>query len=146
MTIAPPHSFKRIVLVFAGLLESALGQGAPLEPGWHDDQAISVDGTARYYRYYVPETLSSPPPAVFYLHGGNRSMRTSMPPASNGSAVWPAVADENGFVLIVPNGTDRQTGDAFGDGQVWNDCRIGAPDGQVDAVEVDDTGFLLESD
>ena len=106
-------------------------------PGWYDDQRISVGGEDRYYRYYVPEQLASPPPAVLFLHGGNRSMRTAMPPSNTGSAAWPDVADDHGFILIVPNGTDGQTGDAFGDGQVWNDCRIGAP-----ASQADDVGFL----
>ncbi|MDZ7789216.1 MAG: FG-GAP-like repeat-containing protein [Xanthomonadales bacterium] len=128
-----------LIFLLTGLVDATRAQEPDLAPGWHDDQAISVNGTARYYRYYVPETLSSRPAAVLFLHGGNRSMRTSMPPASNGSAVWPAIADENGFVLIVPNGTDRQTGDALGDKQVWNDCRVSAPD-----VQIDDTGFLVE--
>ena len=128
---------------FACVIAVALTSFAPAghadrpAPGWYDDQSISVGGEVRYYRYYVPEQLASPPPAVLFLHGGNRSMRTSMPPASNGSAAWPEVADQHGFILIVPNGTDSQTGDAFGDGQVWNDCRIGAP-----ASRADDVGFL----
>jgi polyhydroxybutyrate depolymerase len=116
---------------------TSLGQASRPAPGWYDDRSISIGGVDRYFRYYVPEELASPPPAVLFLHGGNRSMRTAMPPASNGSAAWPDVADEHGFILIVPNGTDGQTGDAFGDGQVWNDCRIGAP-----ASRADDVGFL----
>jgi len=131
------QTFRRLTVVCACLTAGSLASAAPLDPGWHDDQAISVGGKTRYYRHYVPEDLASPLAAVLFLHGGNRSMRTSMPPASNGSAVWPDVADEHGFILIVPNGTDAQTGDAFGDAQVWNDCRIGAP-----ASEADDTGFL----
>jgi len=131
------QTFRRLMVVCACLTAGSLASAAPLDPGWHDDQAISVGGKTRYYRYYVPEDLASPLAAVLFLHGGNRSMRTSMPPARNGSAVWPDVADEHGFVLIVPNGTNAQTGDAFGDAQVWNDCRIGAP-----ASEADDTGFL----
>jgi hypothetical protein len=134
------HAIWLLMCVCASLPVALLAQAAPLDPGWHDDQAISVDGTSRYYRYYVPEALTSPPPAVLFLHGGNRSMRTSMAPARNGAAAWPDVAEEHGFILIVPNGTDAQTGDAFGDEQVWNDCRIGAP--AEATIEIPPTPFL----
>jgi polyhydroxybutyrate depolymerase len=107
-------------------------------PGWNDDVAIDIDGTARYYRYFVPsERMRNPTPAVIFLHGGGSSMRESMPPNQVGSAAWPDVAEANGFVLIVPNGVNRQTGDAFGDEQQWNDCRDD-PAG----VSVDDVAFL----
>jgi poly(3-hydroxybutyrate) depolymerase len=125
-------------MIFCALVALApFAAAAPLDPGWHDNQGISVGGKTRYYRYYVPEDLISPSPAVIFLHGGNGSMRTSMPPAEKGSAAWPDMAEEHGFILIVPNGTDGQTGDAFGDEQVWNDCRIGAP-----SSEADDSAFL----
>jgi len=109
-----------------------------LTPGWHDDQTITINGDQRFYRYYVPDSLSSEePPVVFFLHGGTLSMRESMPPANNGSAAWPDMADRHGFILMVPNGTNPETGDASGDEQRWNDCRINAPD-----VNVSDVDFL----
>jgi len=133
-----PAWLATVLAALAALLGVATAQTPA--PGWHDGQAIETGGRTRYFRFYVPETLSSPtPPAVFFLHGGNRSMRTSMPPASNGSAVWPEIAEQGGFVLIVPNGTDAVTGDALGDEQVWNDCRINAP-----ASQANDTGFLRD--
>ncbi len=109
-----------------------------LTPGWHDEQSITVSDLRRFYRYYIPDSLSSEqPPVVFFLHGGNQSMRKSMPPADNGSAAWPDVADKHGFILMVPNGTNPETADASGDEQRWNDCRVKAPD-----VDVNDVDFL----
>jgi len=114
-----------------------------LTPGWHDDQSVTINGNQRFYRYYIPDSLSSgEPPVVFFLHGGNQSMRESMPPAMNGSAAWPDVADKHGFILIVPNGTNPETGDASGDQQRWNDCRINAPD--VDVSDVDFLSSLMD--
>jgi len=115
------------------------GESNPLlTPGWRDDQSITISGNQRFYRYYIPDSLSSgEPPVVFFLHGGNQSMRESMPPACNGAAAWPDVADKHGFILMVPNGTNPETGDASGDQQRWNDCRINAPD-----VDVNDVDFL----
>jgi len=111
----------------------------PLAPGWHDDQAIEVDGQTRYFRYFVPQSPSEPHPAVvFFLHGGTGSMRASISGPANPSAEWPVVAEREGFILIVPNGINRDTGDAFGDDQNWNDCRDDAPGDFVG----DDVAFL----
>lgn len=127
-------------LAVLGLLACAMTASAqPLAPGWHDDQSIDAGDRTRYYRYYVPETLAAEPPAaVFFLHGGTGSMRSTMPPSNNPSAEWPAVAERNGFILVVPNGVNRDTGDAFGDDQNWNDCRENAPDDFVG----EDVAFL----
>lgn len=114
-----------------------------LTPGWRDDQSITINGNQRFYRYYIPDSLSSGElPVVFFLHGGNQSMRESMPPARNGAAAWPDVADKHGFILMVPNGTNPETGDASGDQQRWNDCRINAPD--VDVSDVDFLSSLMD--
>ena len=130
-----------LALVWVSCSNSTTGDGNINElrtPGWHNDQSIAVNDMSRFYRYYIPDSLSSEqPPVVFFLHGGNQSMRKSMPPANNGSAAWPDVADKHGFILMVPNGTNPETGDASGDEQRWNDCRVNAPD-----VNVNDVAFL----
>jgi len=120
----------------AALALAALAAAA--DPGWHDDRSITVNGVERYFRYFMPEAPSSQqPPVVFFLHGGGTSMRVAMPPARTGSAAWPQVAEDHGFILVVPNGTNAQTGDTFGDQQAWNDCRLDALD-----VIGDDVAFL----
>jgi len=123
------------------LLAAANALAQPLTPGWHDDQAIEIDGMTRYYRYYVPTELAAPrPPAVFLLHGGTLSMRSVMPPSNIPSAAWLDVAERNGFILMLPNGVNRANGDAFGDEQSWNDCRDVQPAG----FQADDVTFLDE--
>ena len=131
------RSFQTIVLILLWLVPGQVE--AQLEPGWYDDQSIAVGDTTRYYRYYVPETLADPPPLVIYLHGGGSSMREVV--SQNPSAAWPDVADTHGFILLLPNGTNAKTGDAFGDQQNWNDCRREAA---AATSQADDVGFLRE--
>ena len=130
-------------LMVTGCSNSTSGSDEPDEntnefrtSGWHNNQLITVNNTQRFYRYYIPDSLSSEqPPVVFFLHGGNQSMRKSMPPANNGSAAWPDVADKHGFILVVPNGTNPDTGNAAGDEQRWNDCRVNPTNVEVNDVE-----------
>ncbi len=135
----------RSCAILAGaLLAAALAGEAPAQvlPGWHDDQSIRSGGTTRYFRYYVPATLSAArPPMVIFLHGGTSSMRDAMPPADNGAAHWPTVAEAEGFILLVPNGMNGVTGDAFGDEQNWNDCR--SDPGPAEST-ADDVGFITD--
>lgn len=132
--------FRYLQAALGGLLFVVLPHAvAAMEPGWHDDQSIDVDGATRYFRYYIPEPLQAgPAAAVFVLHGGTSSMRNIMPPSGNPLAEWPTLADRHGFVLIVPNGVNRVTGDAFGDNQVWDDCR----DDPTGEIRGDDVAFL----
>jgi polyhydroxybutyrate depolymerase len=104
---------------------------------WREEQTIPWGGRTRYYRVYMPDTLVPNHPVVFLLHGGGGSMREV---TRNGSAAeWPEIADEAGFLLIVPNGVDDVTGDSSGDDQQWNDCR---GDAAVSDPRTDDVGFL----
>ena len=120
-------------LAAAGLL---LGWCLPAAAGkWMDDQTIVHDGKVRHFRAWVPDSLPAGHPVVFLLHGGSGSMHE----LNSGAAEWPAVADDAGFLLIVPNGVDPDTGDFSSDNQQWNDCR-----GDVatrPSVE-DDVGFI----
>lgn len=132
-------------LLFLLAVAVPIGHARPT-PGWTDDVPIVVPGAngapalTRYVRYYVPQRLAAQPaPAVFFLHGGGSSMRRAMPPAPTGSAEWPAIAEAEGFILIVPNGWDPNGGGAFGDRQSWNDCRPGIQSG---VSTVDDAGFI----
>ena len=114
------------------------GVTAQSEPGWHDEQTIEIDGAIRYFRYLVPSVVPvEPPPLVILLHGGNSSMRDAI--ADSPSGAWADVAEAAGFILVVPNGTNAETGDAAGDRQNWNDCRADA--GEAD-VQVDDVGYI----
>ena len=60
--------------------------------------------------------------------------------AAGGAQEWPRIADEEGALLLVPNGTNRDTGAPSGDDQNRNDCR---PQGPTAADDVDFIDALL---
>lgn len=107
--------------------------------GWHGDLWMEHDGGRRWFRTYVPHELQSPAPVVVLLHGGTQSMRTIFRPSSGGTRGWTEVADDGGFLLVVPNGVNAATGDPFGDDQNWNDCR---GDATMSETGADDVGFI----
>ena len=67
-------------------------------------------------------------------------MRSLFSPLADSSATWFRIAEDEGVVLVVPNGVDPKTGDTYGDDQVWNDLRPSEAEGQS---QVDDVGFIL---
>jgi polyhydroxybutyrate depolymerase len=89
---------------------------------------------------YTPELLPPNSPLVILLHGGTGSMRSVFQTNAGGTKEWLVLAEKEGFVLLVPNGTNPKTGDTFGDDQNWNDHRSDSATGQTNA---DDVGFIL---
>jgi polyhydroxybutyrate depolymerase len=59
---------------------------------------------------------------------------------AGGTQAWRDLAEENGFLLIVPNGTNARIGDPRGNDQNWNDCRSAA---RVGETKADDVGFII---
>ena len=106
--------------------------------GWHEE-TLRHDGGERRFRYYVPDTASAAVPVVMLLHGGSQSMDALFADDAGGTQEWREIAEEEGVLLLVPNGTNRDTGAPTGDNQTWNDCR--PPESEGDA-EADDVGFL----
>ncbi len=110
-----------------------------LPEGW-EERSLTHDGLIRWYRIYIPDPLPEDPSLVLFLHGGTLSMRSLFSPLADSSATWFKIAEEEGVVLVVPNGVNPKTGDTYGDDQTWNDLRPEQAEGQT---EVDDVGFLL---
>ena len=73
-----------------------------------------------------PANPASPAPVVVLLHGGTQSMRRMFAPQAGATLEWLAVARANNILLLAPNGTNAETGDAKGDTQFWNDFRDAA--------------------
>ncbi len=113
--------------------------GDSLPAGWQES-SLEVGGSTRWYRIYSPESLPANPPMVIILHGGTGSMRSIFRPNAGGTKEWLTLAEQEGFILLVPNGTNPETGDTFGDDQNWNDHRSDSAAGQTKA---DDVGFIL---
>lgn len=107
------------------------------QPGWHTE-TLRHGGLQRVFRYYRPADLPEGAPLVLLFHGATRSMSAMFRPRAGGTNAWPILADEAGFLLIAPNGTDAETGAPGSGGQVWNDCRAseGAAYGTSTAADV----------
>jgi len=135
----------RGVLTFAlgwlTLLPGALsGQTADLPgKGSWTEGSLRIGNLDRWFLVYRPTGLKDGAPTVLLLHGGTQSMRKVFAEKAGGTRAWPALADREGFLLVVPNGTNTDNGDTRGDRQNWNDLRA---DGGA-APAADDRAFLL---
>lgn len=112
-------------LFFAGIVVSAAAQvGRPDSPflSGMEERSVQSDGKTRYF---LVEAANVRPgaPIVVVLHGGSQSMREVFAPRAGATRVWRDIAQENGFVLLAPNGTNARTGDTAGDNQNWADMR-----------------------
>jgi polyhydroxybutyrate depolymerase len=110
----------------------------PTKPGWHEHQ-IKVGNVDRWFRVYRPQRLKPKAPAVLLLHGGTQSMRKIFQPSAGGTLAWLDIAEQEGIVLLVPNGTNSETGDPQGDRQNWQDLRATNTN---TGAKADDVGFM----
>ena len=110
-----------------------------LPAGWQES-SLEADGLTRWYRIYLPEPMPENPALVLYLHGGTLSMRSLFSPLVDGTKTWLSIADQEGVILLVPNGVNAKTGDTYGNDQNWNDLR---PDHAKGQSTVNDVSFIL---
>lgn len=103
------------------------------------EQSLDVGGATRWFRVYETRADMAGAPAVVVLHGGAQSMRKIFERGAGGSQAWRDVAEREGLLLLVPNGTSVTTGDTRGDQQTWNDVR---PPGARRVSEADDVAFI----
>lgn len=109
--------------------------------GWYE-RSVQVGATTRWYRLYFPSKLERGAPTVVLLHGGSRSMRDMFGERAGGPRAWLDVADREGVVLVVPNGTNPKSGDTRGDNQFWLATRPATDSGE--SPPVDDVGFITD--
>lgn len=112
-------------------------------PGWHE-RAFDIDGVTRWCRFYRPSTLPDRAPVVLLLHGGTGSMRNMFNTNAGAWREWPYLAEDEGFLLVVPNGVNPETGDTYGDEQNWNDLRAAGSDRDSDADDIDFLRYLID--
>ena len=108
------------------------------EPGWHEE-ILQHNDLAREFRFYVPEDPPDALPIVVILHGGSQSMDAIFESGAGGTQEWTQIAEEEGALLLVPNGTNLDTGAPEGNNQSWNDCR---PKERA-RPDADDVGFIV---
>jgi poly(3-hydroxybutyrate) depolymerase len=82
-------------------------------------EKITVQGVEREYYYYKPtKSFSDRRPLLFVLHGGGGSAEQLLYKSKAGKLL--SLADEEGFLLVCPNGTPDQPGSKR---YHWNDGR-----------------------
>lgn len=128
-------SRNRKCLGWLGLVAVGLGAPAPLYAGTGSVAPITVtnvsyDGLSRSYLKYIPPGLSAgPAPLVFVFHGGTLTAEDVTSNPNSADQHWMALADAENFIVVYPNGVDKQ----------WHDCRS---DGHDDIGTADDVGFV----
>jgi polyhydroxybutyrate depolymerase len=90
-------------------------------------ERMTFDGARREYALHLPNGVEprAPAPLVLALHGGSGTAR-----GMGRLTGLDAIADREGFIVVYPQGIDRQ----------WNDLRT--IEGRGPRPDVDDVGFL----
>ncbi len=136
----------RLLVVFVMLFLAGLAcgrTGSPrstptattaLPPG-QSVHTLSHDGRERSYLLYVPASVdwNQPLPLVFVFHGGSGNAQSAITMSGLND-----VADQNGFIVVYPNGTGRLSDDKL---LTWNGGNCCA---YAQAENVDDVGFVRD--
>ncbi|MEQ9824249.1 MAG: PHB depolymerase family esterase [Puniceicoccaceae bacterium] len=101
------------------------------------------DGVVRQYRYWVPDASESACAVLILLHDADENLQTVFDRSSAANRRWQQLAQSEGFILLVPNGTDLRTGKGRGQRLHWNDCRPNNERRHRSSVS-DDVAFLRE--
>lgn len=98
--------------------------------------SITIDGTTRTYRTYVPKSLdrAKKAPLVVMLHGGFGSAKQA-----EATYEWDQFADDAGFIVVYPDGTGQGPRGNFA--RSWN---AGTCCGIAMKSKVDDVLFLAQ--
>lgn len=116
-------------------LPSATLTTQPNLPAGESTHALTHDGIERNYTLYVPSSVNwtQPVPLVFVFHGGTGNAESAIRMSG-----FNKIADQNGFLVVYPNGTGRLSDEKL---LTWNggDCC-----GFAQEKNVDDVGFVRE--
>ena len=100
------------------------------------DQKITINGLEREYHIQTPPDPAGKPLVILlHGHGGSADQSIGAEFSKAPQKVWLDLADEQGFSVIVPNGSispDNARG--------WNDCRSDAPTNP----DTEDVAFISE--
>lgn len=96
-------------------------------------RTLMHDGIERNYILYIPSSINwnQPVPLVFVFHGGTGNAESAIRMSG-----FSKIADQNGFLVVYPNGTGRLSDEKL---LTWNggDCC-----GFAQEKNVDDVGFV----
>ena len=108
-------------------------------------RTINVDGKTREYWLYVPASVAGKTnvPVVFSLHGRGG---TGDPNAANSSTLgkptFTSLADNEGFIVVYPQGRDGTNKADYPDDGNWNDGFVGTTGWEATGKENADTKFI----
>jgi len=100
----------------------------PELPGERVAGVLEVDGLARHWQAYIPESRTPAAPLLILLHGSRGDGR-EMQVASFYS--FDVLAERQGLITVYPDGVEKH----------WNDCRASASYA-ANTRNIDDVGFL----
>lgn len=133
-------AFIAVVALAACAAPAASSQAAPRASSAAADpvtHTLEADGLTRPFLVHAPQDLKEKAPLVILLHGGGGSAQKVM--QQGHGREWRALADQEGFLLIAPNGMGNRTRQPEGENQSWNDYRNNRNDHNTD-----DVSFILE--
>lgn len=125
------------LLILSGLACARTGVAEPTTPTTRSageiSRTITHDELERSYVLYVPASInwSQPVPLVFVFHGGMGNGQSAMRMTG-----FNEVAEQNGFLVVYPNGTGRLSDERL---LTWNG---GTCCGYAQERGVDDVGFV----
>lgn len=112
-----------------------------VEPGTPTTKTVMVDGEERSFVIYAPSSASSKStrkfaglPAVIIFHGTTQNSDTPFSNQGGANLEWLEIAEEEGVVLVAPNGSNLITGSPEGEQQTWNNCGSSPISGQSDDI------------
>lgn len=107
--------------------------------GINEERTITVDGKTRRYWLYVPASVAGREnvPVVFSLHGRGNNDK----PEDTGKPIFTSLANENGFIVVYPQGRNGTKADYPDDGN-WNNGFVGTTGWEATGKENADTKFI----
>jgi polyhydroxybutyrate depolymerase len=109
-----------------------------VEPGTPTTKTVMVGDDERSFVIYAPSSSSNKStkiaglPAVIIFHGTTQNSDTPFSDSGGANLEWLEIAEEEGVVLVAPNGSNLLTGSPEGDLQTWNNCGSTPISGQSD--------------
>lgn len=111
-----------------------------VDSGVPTEKSLTVDGEERSFVIYAPSSTDNKSrklaglPAVIIFHGTTQNSDTPFGESGGANQEWLEIAEEEGVVLVAPNGSNLVTGSPDGDMQTWNNCGASPISGQGDDI------------
>lgn len=135
--LAPKEAWMHSWLKLGTLFALCWPLGVLAQPSALQWATLAQGENERVYAVYAPTRVQAGPvPLVFLLHGGGGGIQVTWDREYGRS--WRALADEAGFVLVLPQGR-KDPGTQ--DDHHWNDCRSNIANPTVN-TDWDDVAFV----